>query len=217
MQEASDESAVPETPAPRMKLYTSPTSPYARRVRVVAEELGLSAQIDEIDLDPYQAPPEFLAFNPLSKVPTLITENGEALPDSNLIIGYLFTRGHGLAPLPRGARRWRALRRQYLAEGVMDAAVASRNEKRRPEGIIYQVFLDRQAAAIRRALDQLNAETGELREGTPTTVEITIACALAYVDLRLPYLEWRKERAALSAWYEQIAQRPSMLKTAFPA
>lgn len=197
-----------------MRLYTSPTSPYSRRVRVVAEELGLTGQIDEIEIDPYQPSPEFLAINPLSKVPTLISENGEALPDSNLIISYLFTRGHGLASLPRGTRRWRALRRQYLAEGIMDAAVASRNERRRPEGIIYQVFLDRQAVAIQRAIAQLDSETEELRRNTPTTVEITIACALAYVDLRMPYLEWRKAHPQLAEWQAAFAQRPSMLKTA---
>src|SRR3546814_2259333 len=100
----------------RMRLYRSLPSPYARRVRVVIEELGLAEQIDEIEVDPYDPPAEFLALNPLSKVPVLITEQGEALPDSNLIISYLFTRGHGLAALPSGAKRWGALRRQRSEE-----------------------------------------------------------------------------------------------------
>src|SRR3546814_7887769 len=200
----------------RMRLYRSLPSPYARRVRVVIEELGLAEQIDEIEVDPYDPPAEFLALNPLSKVPVLITEQGEALPDSNLIISYLFTRGHGLAALPSGAKRWGALRRQYLAEGIIDAAAASINEKRRPEGIIYQVFLDRQAAAIRRAATSLDAEAVELLQETPTTVEITIGCALGYLDLRMPYLEWRRGLEPLADWYAQFAARPSMQKTAVP-
>nr|WP_194241099.1 glutathione S-transferase family protein [Solimonas terrae] len=197
-----------------MRLYRSLPSPYARRVRVVIDELGLSEQIEEIDVDPYDPPAAFLEINPLSKVPVLVTEQGEALPDSNLIISYLFTRGHGLAALPSGAKRWGALRRQYLGEGIIDAAAASTNEKRRPEGIIYQVFLDRQAAAIRRAVASLNGEVGELLQETPTTVEITVGCALGYLDLRMPYLEWRRGHDALGEWYAQFATRPSMQKTA---
>lgn len=202
-----------DTPA-RMRLYRHSASPFSRRVRVVAEELDLAAQIEEIEIDPYAAPAEFLAINPLSKVPVLVTETGEALPDSNLIISYLFTRGHGLAALPRGAKRWTALRRQYLAEGIIDAVAASISEKRRPEGIIYQVFLDRQALAIRRAVAQLDAEVGELRAGRPTTVEITIGCALADLSLRLPYIEWRRAHPALAEWQDRFCERPSMQKTA---
>ncbi|WP_020648365.1 glutathione S-transferase family protein [Solimonas variicoloris] len=198
----------------KMRLYRNLASPYTRRVRAVIEELGLGEQIEEIDVDPYNPPAEFLKINPLSKVPVLITEQGEALPDSNLIMSYLFTRGHGLAALPSGARRWGALRRQYLAEGIIDAAVASTNEKRRPEGIIYQVFLDRQIVAMRRAIDQLDAEAAELSPETPTTVEITVGCALGYLDFRMPYIEWRKNHDALAAWYAQFSERPSMQKTA---
>lgn len=198
----------------KMRLYRSLPSPYARRVRIVIEELGLTEQIEEIEINPYDPPADFLAINPLSKVPVLITEQGEPLPDSNLIISYLFTRGHGLAALPSGAKRWGALRRQYLAEGIIDAAAASTNEKRRPEGIIYQVFLDRQATAIQRAVANLNEEAAELLLETPTTVEITIGCALGYLDLRMPYLEWRKGNDALAVWYATFAERPSMQKTA---
>ncbi|NKF22549.1 glutathione S-transferase family protein [Solimonas marina] len=201
-------------PAGKMRLYSALPSPYSRRVRVLIEELGLSEQVEEVEIDPYDPPADFLELNPLSKVPVLITEAGEPLLDSNLVSIYLLTRGHGIAALPSGARRWGALRRQYLAEGIMDAAAASTNEKRRPEGIIYQVFLDRQAAAIQRAIARLDAEAGELLQETPTTVEITLGCALGYLDLRMPYLEWRRGHDALAAWYATFSERPSMLKTA---
>jgi glutathione S-transferase len=202
-----------ETESNKMRLYRSLVSPYSRRVRAVIDELGLSEQIDEVEIDPYNAGADFFAINPLSKVPVLITEQGEALPDSNLIISYLFTRGHGMAALPSGAKRWAALRRQYLAEGIIDAAVASTNEKRRPEGIIYQVFLDRQVVAIQRAIAKLDEEVAELNQEAPTTVEITVGCALGYLDLRMAYLEWRKGHDALAAWYAQFSERPSMQKT----
>ncbi len=200
----------------KMRLYCSKTSPYSRKVRVAAEELGLSDLIEEIIVDPFNPTTEFLAANPLSRIPTLVTEKGEALPDSGLIIEYLETRGRGLASLPRGTKRWATLRRDIVAEGIMDAAVAIVFEKRRPESIVYTVFLDRQAAAIRRSVEMLNLEVSGLSPETPGRVEISTGVALAYLDFRLPYVDWRQGHEALAAWYEHFAQRPSMLKTAPP-
>ena len=198
----------------KMKLYTSATSPSARKVRVLIEELGLTERIEEQIIDPFSPPPEFLAANPLSKVPTLITEAGEALPDSKLIVEYLLTRGRGgLAPQQRGSKRWSILRRQQVAEGLIDAAVATVFEKRRPESIIYTAFLDRQAAIIRRSLDMLNLEASALGLDPVGITEITAGVALDYLDFRLPYLEWRTLREPLAHWHAQFTLRPSMVKT----
>lgn len=200
----------------KMQLYCSKTSPYSRKVRVAAEELGLADLIEEIHTDPFEPPPAFLAANPLSRIPTLVTERGEALPDSRLIIEYLQTRGRGLATLPRGSKRWAILRREQLAEGVIDAAVVSVLERRRPESIVYTVFLDRQAAAIRRSIEVLDLEASALDAQAPGNVEIATGVALAYLDFRMPYLDWRSGHETLAAWFAEFAQRPSMLRTAPP-
>lgn len=199
-----------------MKLYCSPTSPYARKVRVVAHELGLQDLIEEIHVDPFDPSPELLAANPLSRVPTLVTEKGEALPDSDLIIEYLQTRGRGLASLPRGSKRWTSLRRAQIAQGVINAAFATVIEKRRPEGIRHVPFMDRQADVIRRSVAVLDLEAPELTLDAPSVVEVTVGVALAYLDLRLPYLEWRKAHDPLDRWYTAFAQRASMLATEPP-
>jgi glutathione S-transferase len=201
----------------KMKLYCSKTSPYARKVRIAIEELGLGEQVEEIVADPFNPPPELLAANPLSKVPTLVTDRGEALPDSQLILDYLTHRKTGLATLTRGAKRWETLRRMQVADGIIDAAVGIVLEKRRPESIHYIPFLDRQTANIRRCLDALNADAGLLALQTPGLCEITCGAALGYLDFRLPYLEWRKDREGLANWYTVFGQRPSMQKTAPPA
>jgi len=202
----------------KMKLYGSKTSPFARKVRVVAAELGLSDLIEEIITDPFSPPPEFLAANPLSRIPTLVTEKGEALPDSELIIEYLQTRGHsGVQSLPRGTKRWAALRRARIADGITAAAVATLFEKRRPESIIYTAFLDRQAEIILRSVSTLNLEVDALSLDTPSIVEISTAVALSYLDFRLPYLDWRKDHEALVVWHEKFSQRPSMVDTQPPA
>ncbi|MES2488953.1 MAG: glutathione S-transferase N-terminal domain-containing protein [Pseudomonadota bacterium] len=202
----------------KMKLYGSKTSPFARKVRVVAAELGLTDLIEEILTDPFSPPPEFLAANPLSRIPTLVTEKGEALPDSELIIEYLQTRGHsGVQSLPRGTKRWAALRRARIADGITAAAVATLFEKRRPESIIYTAFLDRQAEIILRSVSTLNLEVDALSIDNPSIVEISTAVALSYLDFRLPYLDWRKDHEALVVWHEKFSQRPSMVDTQPPA
>ncbi len=199
----------------KMKLYTSAASPFARKVRVVIRELGLVDLVEEVPTDAFNASEEFLAANPLSKIPTLVTDKGEALPDSALIVEYLFTRGRGLAALPRGKARWAALRRAQLADGIMIASTAVIFERRRPETYVYANFIDRQIAAINRALDALEAEASELHDEEGIgIVEITVGCALGYLDLRHADLSWRSGRQRLSSWYGQFAQRPSMLKTA---
>ena len=200
-----------------MKLYCSKTSPYARKVRVVAHELGLSDLIEEVPCDPFEPSPELLAANPLSRIPTLITERGESLPDSTLIIEYLQTRGRGLTALPRGSKRWSALRRAHVAEGVINAAFATVIEKRRPEGIRHVAFLDRQADVIRRSVAVLDLEAAELLADMPGIVEVTTGVALAYLDLRMPYIEWRKGHEPLDRWFTAFALRPSMIATEPPA
>lgn len=200
----------------KMKLYCSPTSPYARKVRVVAAELGLTDLIEEINVDPHSSPAELLAVNPLSKIPVLVTERGETLPDSGLIIEYLQTRGRGVTGLPRGSKRWASLRCEKIADGIIDAAVATVMEKRRPESIVYTTYLDRQAALIARALEHLNNETPGFEPEAPSVVEITVGVALGYLDLRMPYLEWRKAHDALAQWYTGFAQRASMVRSQPP-
>lgn len=199
-----------------MKLYCSLTSPYSRKVRVTIEELGLADQVNLVIVDAFAPTAEFLAVNPLSKIPALVTDRGEAMPDSRLILDYLTHRKDGLAALPRGARRWELLRRTQLADGVIDAAVGSVLEKRRPESIHFMQYLDRQREVINRTLDVLNGEAGHLAMQTPGQCEITAGVALSYLDFRLPYLEWRKTRDALANWHAVFAQRPSMVATQPP-
>jgi len=200
----------------KMKLYCSKTSPYARKVRVAIQELGIADSVEEVDSNPFEPTPDFLIANPLSKLPVLVNERGDALPDSQLILDYLTSRYPGLAPLPRGNKRWETLRRTKLADGVIDAAVATVIEKRRPEGIHFTPWLDRQAQAIGRALNALTTELAFLAADKPGVCEITCGVALAYLDFRLPYLHWRDDHAALAAWLDGFSQRPSMQKTAPP-
>jgi glutathione S-transferase len=47
----------------------------------------------------------------------------------------------------------------------------------------------------------------------PTIGEIAAACALGYIEFRLPDLDWRASRPKLSAWYAKFGEYPSMQAT----
>ena len=207
-----------------MKLRYSPASPYVRKVMVAAHETGLAGKIEKIatTVVPVKENAELSRENPLTKVPTLIADDGEVLYDSPVICEYLDTLHDGggggsgggakLFP-PTGPARWKALRLQALADGILDAAILTRYEKTiRPPELQWRDWVDGQMRKVRQSLDALEAKAGELA-GLPTIGTIAVGCALGYLDFRFADENWRQSRPKLAAWYEKFAQRPSMQAT----
>ena len=62
-----------------MKLFYTPIFDLIHKVQVVAIEAGLYDKIERIPTNPFKRDPAHVAANPLSKVPTLVLDNGEAL------------------------------------------------------------------------------------------------------------------------------------------
>ncbi len=197
----------------KMKLYSSPTSPFVRKVRIAVEELELQGLVEEIATDYNNPGEDFLHANPLGQIPALVTEKGETLPGSNLIIEYLQTRGHSLESLPRGSKRHAAMRRVTLADGITEAAVSILLESRRPSAKQYAPWTERKKVAVLRGLAALEAEVGELSAETATIVEIAVGATLGYLDFRFEKIAWRTSCPGLAEWYAEFSQRPSMLRT----
>lgn len=196
-----------------MKLRYSPTSPYVRKVSVVAIETGLEARIERVPTDIRAPTPDFHRDNPLGKVPTLVTEGGETLYDSPVICEYLDSLHDGI-PLfpPPGGPRWTALRRQALADGIADAGVLVRMEMLRDEAERSRTWIARQTEKVGRGLDALEEEAAGL--GAACTIgHIAIGCALGFLDFRLPELDWRHGRIELARWADGFSRRPSMAAT----
>ena len=197
-----------------MKLLYSPASPYVRKVMVVAHETGLTDRIELVPsaVAPTLVNPDVAAENPLVKVPTLVIEGGQSLFDSRVITEYLDTLHGGARLFPAdGPARWTALRRQAMADGLLDAALLIRYEHiLRPEPQRWQAWTDGQFRKVRQALASLAAEDfgAELTVG-----EIAAGCALGYLDFRFPEEDWRTAHPALGAWYAKIAERPSFVAT----
>lgn len=198
-----------------MQLYFSPASPFVRKVRVTAHELGVSERIEliSITLTPVSPHEALRSNNPLGKIPVLILDDGAVLYDSCVICEYLDTLagGNGIFPAT-GAARWTALRRQALADGIMDAAVLTRYEEAvRPKELQWQDWVAAQFLKVRTALDGLEREN---LDGTFDIGTISIACALSYLDLRFASEGWRTSRPRLAAWAAATAKRPSLAATA---
>jgi glutathione S-transferase len=196
-----------------MKLLYSPFSPFARKVRVVAHEAGLQDRIEVVPTSTEDPASGLATRNPLNKIPVLETEFGP-LYDSPVICEYLDTLHDGAKLVPAaGADRWRALRWEALADGLMDAALLIRYEiTLRPAEKQHEPWIERQKTKIRKSLDQMEADAAEL-DGPLTIGVIAAASALGYLDLRFADWGWRETHPRLAAWHEGFAQRPSYIAT----
>ena len=197
-----------------VKLFMVGASPYARKVLVFASERGLRDRIEPAIANPHERPPELVEANPLSKVPTLIADDGSVHVDSLAICLYLDTLGDAppLAPL-QGPDRWPVLQGHALANGIMDAAVTRRVESLRAAEPDRLGGMERQHQTIARVLDRV--ETTDRFGNDPRLDTITLACALSYLDFRFAGDRWRDGRPRLADWHARFEERPSMQLTKF--
>jgi glutathione S-transferase len=196
-----------------MRLLYSPISPFARKVRVLALEKGLSDLFALEIVAPFQDE-TLRGQNPLCKVPALIFDDGEALFDSGVIVDYVDgLAGPRLIPDAQPARR-RALTLEAAADGMGDAAVLIVRERMRPEGEHRQDLFERQLRAVNATLDLFEAAVVDGRLSTELFEigEIAVAVQLAYQDTRR-VSDWRPGRPALAAWFERVSRRTSMVAT----
>ncbi|SLN59622.1 glutathione S-transferase family protein [Oceanibacterium hippocampi] len=196
-----------------MKLRYSPLSPYARKVRIVAAELGLADRIELVDLDASRPEAGLAPENPLGKIPALTIESGDVLVDSPAICDYLEDLAGKRVTAPTGAARWRALRLQAIADGICDAALLRRAESLRPEAQRSAEFDSRQKHAMEASLDWLEENAVEL-DGDLDLGQISVVSALGYIAIRFAHEPWAKGRPKLAAWFERIMARPSVRDTA---
>ena len=194
-----------------MKLYSHPASPFGRKCKIIAHELGIKLEIVVVNARDDDA---LRRINPLKKIPILILDDGSSLFDSRVICEYLNEMGGGkffpgMTVWRPTSGRWKALGLQALADGIMDAAVACRYEtigedKRNPDHI------RRYMATVTAGVDTLERITFN---ETPAIGEVATGCALGYLDFRYPELQWRETHPKLATWFEKFAQYPSMLAT----
>lgn len=196
-----------------MRLLYAPISPFARKVRVLALEKGLTDLFTLEVVAPF-ADEALRERNPLCKAPALVLDDGEVVFDSGVVADFV----DGLAapyliPAEQPARR-RALTLEAAADGMGDASVLVVRERMRPRDQHRQDLFERQLRAVNAALDLFETAltAGGLSHDRFEIGEIAVAVQLAYQDVRA-VSDWRAGRPGLEAWFERIAQRPSMVAT----
>jgi glutathione S-transferase len=199
-----------------MKLFYSQTSPYARKVRLAAEHLGLTGRLELVaaTTTPIVEDAALAAAAPLGKIPALVLDDGATLFDSRVIVEHLdHLAGGGLMPPASDPARWRTLRIQATADGLLDAALLMRYEVAlRPDTLLWRDWLDGQGRKVARALAALEAEAAGLEDG-PALDAITTACALGYLDFRFADMGWRTNAPGLAAFFAEFSKKPEMAWT----
>lgn len=201
-----------------MKLIGSTSSPYVRKVRIVMAEKKLDYAF--VTEDVWAASTTIAQSNPLGKVPCLIMEGGEALFDSRVIVEYL----DALSPVGKlipstGRVRAEVKTWEALADGVLDALILARLEAIWPgrnDTERSQAWIDRQMAKTDASLEAMSsglADRNYCSDIHLTLSDISVGCALAYLDFRFAHIDWRSRHANLAKLYEKLTQRPSFADT----
>jgi len=199
-----------------MKLIGSNSSPYVRKVRVVLAEKKIEYQY-ELE-DPWSPDSTLQSINPLGKVPTLITDDGAALFDSRVIAEYLdnLTPVHKLVPA-NGRSRVEVKTWEVLADGLLDAAVLARLEQtQRTDSQRSPGWIARQMSKIEASLQAMShalADKAWCVDGKYSLADISLGCALGYLDFRFPALGWRAQFSNLARHADKLFARPSFVET----
>jgi glutathione S-transferase len=196
-----------------MKLHWSPRSPYVRKVMVCAHELDVVPRLELVRSVAAMLKPNaaIMADNPLSKIPTLVREDGSALFDSIVICEYLNDEAGGSLFPTQDDARWQALRWHALGDGLLDALILWRNEREREHPL--PAMLDSFDVKTRACLQLLDREVEALDAAPLSIGTITVGCALGYLDYRFSALGWRSLAPQLTRWFSVLQARPSFQST----
>ncbi len=199
-----------------MKLYDSQMAPNPRRVRVFLAEKGVEVPIEQVDLGKQQhLTPEFLAKNPLGRVPVLELDDGSTLAESVAICRY-FEATHPEPPLlgvgPQDCAVVEMWQRRMENEVLNNIAGCFRNTHDYFKGRIHQVpeygEVCREAAVERLAwLDEVLADRKFVAGERFTIADIT---AMVGIDFgRITGIRVSPDQKNLARWHESVSARDS--------
>jgi glutathione S-transferase len=198
-----------------LKLITSLTSPFGRKIRILLQEKQIPCEIVE-DV-PWNAESVTPQYNPLGKIPVLVRDDGSTLFDSRVIAQYLDELAEPRLIPAAGEARLQVLRWEALADGISDAAAAVFIERRRDPALQSQDWIKRQLGKVQAGLDE--AETllpGEFCTGALTLADISLVSALGYIALRLANDIALDHYPRLQRFHRQMNARAAVASTLPP-
>ncbi len=197
------------------KLLSATPSPYARKVRIALLEKGIPFElITEVPWDGTTQTPK---YNPLEKLPVLITDDGRSVYESRFILEWIeaYHPEPPLVPAGRGARL-AARQLEVIADGVCDAFVLMFWERHRAPEMQSAEWIARQQRKIDGGLRALAQQIGEREFAVGDTFglgDIAVATVLGYLSVRYPQFDWRSVHPNLAAYSDRMELRPSLIAT----
>ena len=198
-----------------MKLHGSRTSPYVRKVRIVMIEKRI--ECDFMEENVWGTDTTVTLHNPLTKIPVLLLDDGMALYDSRVVAEYL----DGVTPvsrlIPDGGRERALVKRwEALGDGISDAGIAIFLERKREQSAQSKDWITRHLGKVDSGIAAAARELGDRDycHGLSLTLgDISLACALLWLEFRLPEIQWRVHHPSLKKWIERLEAMPSFADT----
>ena len=197
-----------------MKLYTSPTSPFGRKIRIIIREMELA--IEEESLSPWAERAKLSGCNPLGKIPFLELDDGSYVFDSWVIREHLELLAPGRLLSSAGLERTQALTACAVAQGMMEAGASVVSAKLALKARLPEAVEEWHKSKILAGLKDLDVRLGRAEFGGAEIklLDIMVACALGFLDFRLAgEIEWRADYPDLVAWLARISDRPAFRQT----
>lgn len=201
-----------------MKLLISARSPFARRVRLALLESGIEFEAQIFDV--FKPTAELLAKNPLARVPTLVTKDGQAIIESSLILNFLEKTESKLSTLFKRSNKSQFWNLSGICVGLMEKAVEFYLEKMRPDSHQDQEVLSEINRAVELSLPML-AQAVTQKEGAYlfgddlSQADIDLSVALTYLGLRHSK-NWQTQFPVLKQYADQLESRPHFQQTSPP-
>ena len=198
-----------------MKLYITPGSPYARMARIVVLEKRLTDRVEIVTAQTRVADSPYYRINPSGRVPYLMRDDGVGLEESALICAYLDHLDDEPAfDVPAGDEGWEARRLEALARSMVDGITVWARELARPEHERSPTVIQHETRRRERMTDVWESEIDHpWMHGKLNLAQMTLGCGLG-MEARNRDLHWRGGHPKLTAWFDNIAARPSFAATA---
>lgn len=190
-----------------LTIWGTPTSPYVRRTRIVAAELGLPSTLRNTNDEGVQD--ELVAVCPTWKIPTVRFPDGRVIWDSAILHDVLLAATPGVIPAQDLDGRLRIA----AIDAGLDAAIALFYMKR--DAVDLGVpYLVKQRARIDAAMRWVIGEVEAGRVGQSLTLDtIALVTTLEWFRLRSA---WPVEDPALIAVLQRWSERASFVGTRPP-
>jgi len=210
-----------------LKLYSTDWSPWVRKVRIAAIERGIEDQIElvpanigfaEKTLKTVES--DLVKYNPSGRVPTLITEDGNYIFDSTVIVHYLDEIGDLETIIPKDRdKKIYSLKINALVDEVIDSLRHITFENKKDINVRLPDWMEALDKKVRRGIDVLQEEIKNFSNkdvGILNLADIGLIILLGSIK-RNPNSIYKNLSVQLDSWYDEMQNRLSVKDTNPPS